>query len=151
MAALEQAARLAFASADDASQITYSWGEPAVWSDDNLLLMRSSSDQEPATLGTNRSRNEILECDVHFIVSRGGDPQTAQKAASARAYDLVGRLERYVRVTDTHLTAAGFTDGLWWCFMTAHEAQPFLFADNPTGKRAIEVRATFTAQVRITG
>jgi hypothetical protein len=136
---LESAARLVLA---DYTGVTYSWGEPDSWSDDILMFMRTTSLQEPATMGgTQRTRTETLTCDVHFMVFRHG-----QREAEERAYLMLGLLERYCRVTDTHL--GGLAQ---WCFLTEHEAEGFALDDSPMGRRGVEIRATFTAQVRITG
>jgi hypothetical protein len=138
---LEAAARIAHLAAADPRSITYSWGEPDSWSDDIVMFMRTTSVQEPATYGTPRTRNETLTCDIHFMVFR-----TAQRDAEDRAYELLALLERYVRVTDTHLDSS-----VLWCFMTEHEAEGFALNDSPSGRRGIEIRATFTAYVRISG
>lgn len=106
-----------------------------------------ASDQDPATLGTNRAREEVLTLKVAVECYRpGGIDQ--EIVASGAAYDLLGRLERYVRVTDTTLGGT-----VRQCFLSSHtstgETDPAALAQ--LAGRIVLVEALFTARVRITG
>ena len=100
--------------------------------------------QDAATLGTNRSREETLTLTVWIVSFKAG--HTDDRAAAARAYEVLGVLEKHVRVTDTTLGGV-----VRQCFLTTHrstgETDPNLLASG----RTIDLEATFTAQCRITG
>ena len=106
-----------------------------------------TSEQDPATLGTSRGREEILTLQVVIECFRPGEADQEQVASDA-AYELLGRLERHVRVTDT--TVGGTVRQ---CFLTSHrssgETDPAALA--ALHGRLIAVEAVFTARVRITG
>lgn len=106
-----------------------------------------TSEQDPATLGTNRAREEILTLQVVIECFRPGEGDQ-EEAASDAAYDLLGRLERHVRVADT--TVGGTVRQ---CFLTSHrstgETDPAALA--VLHGRLIAVEAVFTARVRVTG
>lgn len=121
--------------------VTYSWGEPDVWTDDVVLLGRSASRQSPATLGTNRSREETLSCELHVLVSR-----FSQVEAETRAYAMLGLIERSCRMVDS--TLGGIVRQ---CFMESHEAEGYQLDDDRTGRHGVEIIATFVAHVRVSG
>jgi hypothetical protein len=102
-----------------------------------------TADQEPASYGQ-RTRKENLTCDVTVSVFRPGGSEV-QAAVTARAYVLLGRIERYTRVTDTTLGGA-----VEFCFMTSHELRTSSVPDTSSG-RVTEITATFTAYARVTG
>jgi hypothetical protein len=52
-----------------------------------------------------RTREETLTCEITFYCFRGGG-QEQEAIVMARAYDLLGDLELYVRVTNTTLSGA---------------------------------------------
>jgi hypothetical protein len=112
--------------------------------DDMIGVGRVTSAQEPATMGTNRSREETLTVDVTISCYRGGGPEM-EKVASDQAYALLRLIERYCRITDT--TMGGVVRQ---CFLTSHESDgatdPAILAEG----RLIELTATFTALARIT-
>lgn len=103
------------------------------------------SEQMPGPMGTNRSRNETLRQTVWVSVFRPGEADQ-ERVASDRAYELLGLLERYVRVTDTTLGGVAL-----WCFLTSHTSTGQTDPAELASGRLIEIEAVFTAQVRITG
>lgn len=112
---------------------------------DNIVIGAVASQSEPATLGTNRARQETLTCEVTVYSFRsGGYDQEA--VVEARAYELLGLLENYVRVTDTTL---GVT-GLQWCFLTEHRGDVATDEEVLQAGRMHVVVGTFSAAGRIT-
>jgi hypothetical protein len=128
--------------------VLVSFGHPgpdlANW-DDVVGFAETTSEQTVATMGTTRAREETLHQTVYASAFRPGGPDQ-ERVASARAYELLGLLEHHVRAVDTTLGGV-----VRQCFLTAHtctgETDPTVLA---TG-RLIEINATFTAQVRVTG
>jgi hypothetical protein len=100
--------------------------------------------QVPATLGSNRGREETLTCDVHFrVFTGGGDDQ--QPAADARVGTLLTMLEQQVHYTDTSLGGA-----VRECFLTSARLDSGVddLGNNTRGRVAV-INATFTAKARI--
>lgn len=123
-------------------EVGYPWPQTAA---DIVAVGAVRSTQEPATLGTQRSREETLTVDVLVSVFRAGG-QEVEQVASDRAYALLGALERHVRITDTTLGGV-----VRHCFLTGHEMDSQPFSDDTGMGRTVEIAATFTAAVRITG
>lgn len=101
--------------------------------------------QEPGPLSaTNRSRNEDLDLTVVISVASAGDVD--DRAVNETAYGLLRTLEQYVRKTNTTL------DGTcMWCFLSSHKSYGYTPVDQLAQGRLLEIEATFTARVRITG
>ena len=129
-------------------QVLVSFGHPgqdmANWAD-LVAFTDTDSEQETATMGTNRSRNETLTQTVQISCYRPGGADQ-ESVASAAAYGLLELLEHHVRVTDTTLGSL-----VLWCFLTSHrctgETAPDLLMDG----RTIDIEATLTARARVTG
>jgi len=114
---------------------------------DWVSLMDIRSEQSPGPLGTSRPRDEILTLTVWIGAFRPGGVDQEQVASDA-AYALLEALDHYTRQTDT--TVGGT---VWWCNLTGFQsagATAESLLDGGTG-RLIEIEATFTARVRITG
>lgn len=132
----------------DDGEVLVTFGHPGQdfqnW-DDVVSFADTDVSQDVATMGTNRSREETLTQTVWVSCFRAGGVDQ-EVVASDRAYELLGLLEHHVRVTDTTLGGV-----VRECFLTAHRAEgatsPALLARG----RTIEVEATFTAKVRVTG
>jgi len=110
--------------------------------DDIVAFQDVTFEQDPATYGTQRSREEVLTLKVTASVWRAGE-SAQEKVASDRAVALIAALEQYARVTDT--TIGGTVRE---CFLTNGEISgtpPELVA----GGRLVEAQATFTAHARI--
>ena len=125
--------------------VLVSFGHPGIAKPDDIVgFMDIRSNQEPATLGTNRSREETLELDVLFSIYRGGGAEQ-EVVCSDRAYYLLGQLENFVRTTDT--TVGGTVRH---CFLASHTSDGATDPQVLSAGRFIEVTATFQAQARIT-
>lgn len=103
--------------------------------------------QAPATLGTNRGREETLEAGVTISVFSGGDDDE-QPVLDQRAATLLTLLEQQVHYTDTSLGGA-----VRECFLTRArlDSGPGSLgseSDRTYGRMAA-ITATFTAKARI--
>lgn len=110
---------------------------------DIVAVTRVRGEQAPITLGTRRQREETLQAEVVFSVYRGGGPDM-EKVCSDRAYELLGQLEEYVRVTDTTLGGV-----VRHCFLIDHDSTGTTDEQFLANGRLIEVTATFEAVARI--
>lgn len=127
------------------STVLVTYGHPGLEvADDMVGVQKITSQQVIANMGARRSREETLTAEVIVSCYRGGGPEVEQVAGD-RAYQLLGLIEQYVRVTDT--TVGGTVRD---CFLISHDSQgatdPALIAEG----RVIEITATFEAHARIT-
>lgn len=139
------AAAMRTLTADD-DQVLVSFGNPGQQGlnfTDWVMFEDLTSEQSPATMGTNRSREEILTQLVVLECFRAGGPE-AEELASDAAYALLGLLEQHVRQTDTTVGAT-----VRQCFLSSHRSQGFTSPVDQVQGRTILVEATFTAAVRI--
>lgn len=67
--------------------------------DDVMSVGAQRFDLTKPTLGTNRSREEVVETDVTFSCYRAGD-DTAQPLATAAAFGMALKLDEYLRTGD---------------------------------------------------
>jgi len=112
---------------------------------DAISLADVKSVQSPGPISTNRSRNEDLTLTVWISSWRLGGPEAEQTASDA-AYALLEAIEHQVRFTDTNVS-----NTVMWCFLTAHDSAGVTPDELLDRGRTIEIEATFTARVRITG
>ena len=112
--------------------------------DDIVAFGRVSSDQEFATYGSNRGREETLTLTVVFSMFRGGGPDMEQ-VASDRGYELLGQLEEFARVTDTTIGGT-----VRHCFLESHESDGSTDPQILSAGRLIEITAQFGAKARVT-
>lgn len=135
-----------FASDD---QVLVSFGHPGGEAlakyDDAIGFADLRVEQDAATLGTNRSREEVLTLTVWISSFKQGDDAREIEAA-ARAYALLAAVEHYARQTDT--TIGGTVRE---CFLTAHQSNGETDERLLANGRTIEIEATFTAKARVTG
>lgn len=117
--------------------------ESLAW-DNIVAVLGVGSDQTPATVSSNRTREETLTLQVRIDVQRPGEADQEQ-AASDAAYAYLEQIEQYVRVTDT--TLGGVVRD---CFLTAHQSEGASEIAQILTARNIVIDATFTAHVRIT-
>jgi len=132
-------------AADDTVLVTFGHPGPQVVNyPDAVAVMGIEVTQEPATISTNRAREETITATVAISSWRPGGAEVEATAAAA-AYGILQAIETYVRVTDTTLGGV-----VRHCFLTGHRSEgatdPAALADG----RTIEIEATFTAHVRIT-
>ena len=124
-------------------QVMVVWGQPASFPSDIVSFGEVRVEQDPATMGSNRSREEILELDLVVSCQRGGGSDDTW--VRGRAYQLLKAIELQVRVTDT---TVGNT--VRECFLVRHSGRG---SDSPAvlaKGRAFDVDATFRAKFRVT-
>lgn len=138
------AARTVFA-ADTLLWVSYGWPVGGRDRPDAMSFMEIRTQQEPATLSTNRSRDEDIWVSILVEAFRAGEDEDDQ-VATAAVFDYVRRLERHIRTTDP--TLGGLAH---WCFLdqvqSAAATDPELVAQG----RLVVAEVDFKARVRITG
>ena len=112
--------------------------------DDHVLFLGTDSDQVPATLSTNRSREETLHVELQFFVTRWGEVEAAREA-DEYLYARIGDLERYVRMTDTTLGGV-----VRHCFLVSHITDARSFMKNNLAGHLAAAIVRFEAKARIT-
>lgn len=123
-------------------QVTFGHPGPTQLND-IVAFMDVSGSQEPATFGTNRSREETLELKVQFEVFRAGGAEM-EKVAFDRAVALQTQFEEYVRVTDTTLGGV-----VRECFLTDIRISSATDDQTLAMGRLIGIEATYTAKARV--
>lgn len=109
---------------------------------DMIYLLDVGTQQDPATVGMGRSRNEHLTLDIMIssVVAGVDDDQQPTQ----RAYDLLGQIENYCRTTDP--TLGGL---VLWCFLTATSSKGATAPESLPNGRIIYCLAQFSALARI--
>ena len=102
-----------------------------------------TANQESVTLGTRRSREETLTCQVDFYSFRGGG-DAMEEVVEARAYEMLDALAEYVRVTDTTLGGV-----VRECFLTDVDGDAATDPAVLAKGRMHVLSATFTAMNRV--
>lgn len=126
------------------SAVLVSFGHPGQSQPDDIVgFLDVRTEQDFATLGTARERNEIIQLDVLVSCYRGGGPE-AEKVASDRAYELLGLLEASVRTTN--ITVGGT---VMECWLISTDSSGRTDPNEIANGRTIEVTATFQARARI--
>lgn len=125
--------------------VSYGWPVAGRDRPDAMSFMEIRTQQEPATLGTNRSRDEDIWVSVLVECFRAGEEEDDQ-APTAAVFGYVRRLEQHIRTSDP--TLGGLAH---WCFLdqvqTAAATDPDLVAQG----RLVVADVDFKARVRITG
>lgn len=103
------------------------------------------ANQQPATFGSNRSRDEELEVDVYIGIYTGGRGSDIEQEAQDRAIELLGILEQHIREDDP--TLGGLVRH---CFLSKIELDGRTPAEVEHLGVLAELEATFTAEARIT-
>jgi hypothetical protein len=119
------------------------WGQPLARPDEYAQWVDGIGEQEPATMSTNRSRDEVVTVAVEMFCIRRGDVDTAREAEEY-VFARLGELERHIRMTNATVNGVAM-----WCALTrvANETVP---GKNYQGHLAA-IRGEFTARIRITG
>lgn len=134
-----------FANDPEKDTVLVTFGGPGTYAPNDLVsFLDVTADQEVATLGSNRGRDEQIDLTVSIsCVVHGG--QEAELLSHARAYSLLRDIEYYVRRTDT--TVGGTVRH---CFLIRHgssgQTDPALLSQG----RVTEIVATFRAVARVT-
>jgi hypothetical protein len=143
-AALRDAMKALVADRDDVLVVFGQPGQEVLNFQDLVMLEELTADQNPATFGTNRAREEVLTQAVVFECFRPGGPE-AEETSAVAAYALLGLLENHVRSVDTTLGGV-----VRQCFLTSHRSQGFTSPTAAIQGRTTVIEAVFTANVRIT-
>lgn len=128
--------------ADPSVQVSYGAMGSADPGSDQVVFLDVNGNQEPATMGTGRSRDETLTLDVGFSCFRAGVDDDREPTEGA--YALLSRLEDHLRTTDPTVGGA-----VLWCFLTEHQSVGRTVTGNLGAGRLIYVLARFTARARI--
>lgn len=109
-----------------------------------VAFLGIDTQQNPATLGTNRSRDEDISVDGVVSVALAGydDDKTVEDTAWA----ILRAIEQQVRRVDPTLGGIAL-----WCFLSRAQSFGYTTADRLAQGRLCEIDFTFTARVRITG
>lgn len=129
---------------EEDSDVRVNYGHPGTTdpSDDMIYLLDVGTQQDPATVGMGRSRNERLTLDVmvsSFVAGVDDDQQPTQ-----RAYDLLGLIENHCRTVDPQLGGL-----VLWCFLTATSSKGATAPESLPNGRIIYCLAQFSALARI--
>lgn len=129
----------------DTEHVYVVFGQPSTYQPEDIISFgRLSVGQAAATMSTNRSREETITVEVTVSCFLGGD-EDAEIATAERAYELLRRIERHVRMTDTTLGGV-----VRECVLTSHESEGATPEELTEQGSVTEVIATFTAKARIT-
>lgn len=140
--AMETAIRTAIAAADPNGRVLVDWGYPTQKAPpDMILIMRATSPQTYATMGTNRSREETITLEVHFLSWRSD-----QRQADTAAWQWAAIVEDYCRMTDPYLGGT-----VRECLVTNYDSDGYTKPGDNAAGRGCEIIATFTARNRISG
>lgn len=121
-------------------------GAPGSFEADEIVAVtRLEIQQDFSTMGINRSREETLAVDVVFSCLFGGDG-TQELPAQERAFELLGIIERHVRIVDTTLNGT-----VRQCFLTGVQTDGQTPDEYLNAGRGVDVVATFTARNRVRG
>jgi hypothetical protein len=103
-----------------------------------------SSEQSAANIGPRRAREELLTLTIQISVFRagGGDQEIV---TADRAYDLLGRIERYIRLEDPTVKGT-----VRQCFLLDHDSDGTTDESTLQNGRVTDITARFAANARIT-
>lgn len=135
----------AFAQDPDKQDVLVTFGAPGSYAPNDLVsFLDISADQDVATLGTNRGRDETIELTVSISCIVPG-MQDAELQAHQRAYTLLRAIESYARRQDPTIGGT-----VRQCFLVRHgssgQTDPALIAKG----RVTEIVAIFRAVARVT-
>lgn len=127
------------------SDVQVAFGHPGLTMADDLVVFGAvTAEQQPAVMGTNRPREEVLTLEVTISVYRGGGPEQ-ETVTSDRAYELLGQLEQYARMTDTTIGGS-----VRHCFLLSYESTGMTDLDVLSVGRETDISAIFGASARVT-
>lgn len=134
-----------FAQDTDKEHVLVSFGLPGTYVPQDIVsFLDVDANQETATLGTNRGRDEVIDLTVSISCLVPG-MQDAELVAHKRAYHLLRAIEYYARRTDTTI---GGTVRHAFCIRhsTSGQTDPALVERG----RVCEIVAVFRAVARVT-
>lgn len=130
---------------DENLWVSYGWPVGGRDRDDLMAFMEVRTQQESATLSTNRSRDEDIWVTVLVQSFRAGEEDDDQ-VPTAAGIDYVRRLERHIRMTDP--TLGGLAH---WCMLDQLQSAAATDPDFVAQGRLVVIDCEFKARVRITG
>lgn len=140
LTAMAAAIRTAIAGVDPGGNVLVDFGYPEPHrADDMILLIELDVDQQAATLGTNRTREEVINLQVHFC-SRRSDQAQANEAA----FDLLKLVERHCRMDDPTLGGV-----MREVVLTGISSRGYTLEGDLSKGRLCEAIATFTGKQRV--
>lgn len=139
MTAMASAIRTAITSADPSGRVLVDYGYPDQRANDAILIIELDAEQAYATLGTNRTREEVIALQIHFCSWRSDQAQ-----ANDAAYDLLKLVERHCRMTDPTLGGV-----MREVVVTRIQSRGYTYEGDLTKGRGCEAVATFTGRQRV--
>lgn len=140
--ALIEAAKVALKDEDVDIGRGFRW--PIV-SRDWVFATETDSDIDTADIGPRRSLDERITLTLSIGSWRPGGDQEAEDLAFGRAFDLLGRIQKYVRTKD--ITLGGT---VLWCVPGSSASDGATTEDEAGQGRLTEIAATFVCTHRIT-
>lgn len=142
--ALYEATKTLMASNEETKDVYVCPGTPGTYTPEDIISYgRVTANQDVATMGTNRAREETLTVEVTVSCFIAGD-EDQELPSQERAFELIGLIERYVRMTDTTLGGV-----VRQCFLTSVDSDGATPPEMAAQGRDVEVTATFTAKNRV--
>jgi hypothetical protein len=111
---------------------------------DWVFATETQSDVNPENLGPRRMLEEKITLHLSIGAWRPGGDQAAEDAAFNRAFDLLGRIQQYIRVTDPTLGGV-----VLWCLPGSSDSLGATTEGDSGDGRLTEIAATFVCSHRI--
>ncbi|MEB0286162.1 hypothetical protein QN355_06315 [Cryobacterium sp. 10S3] len=140
--ALFEACKVALAGEDVDVSFGFRW--PFV-SNDWASLTDTDSEVDPKAIAPRRSQDETLTLSVSVGSWRAGDDAATELATSARAFDLLGKIQSHIREND--ITLGGT---VLWCVPGRSSSAGATTDQDAEFGRLTEIAATFVCAHRIT-
>lgn len=128
----------------DTKEVSVFFGYPDTLEPDDVVAVEGvSGEQITAAIGPRRPREETLTLTVQISCFRAGGGYQ-EIVTAERAYDLLGRIEQYVRLTDPTVKGT-----VRQCFLLDHDSDGTTDEATLVNGRATDITARFQAQARI--
>lgn len=111
---------------------------------DWCFATETSSDIDPAEVGSRRSLDETITLTLSIGSWRPGGDQESEDRAFNRAFDLLARIQRHVRQNDVTLGGT-----VLWCLPGSSSSDGATLEDESGAGRLTEIVATFVCRARI--
>lgn len=131
--------------ATDHPEFEQHWGVPARPPFQYAQWLGGDTEQSPATISSNRSREEVIRVEAEFFCLKPGDVDTARDAEDY-IFDRLGEIERYLRYTDPTLGGVARH-----CFLSRTVADTRVVREPNLIGHMAGVLVVFEGVVRITG
>lgn len=120
---------------------------PVEYFDEMVTMGGIKSDQETATMGNTRGRNETPVITMFFEAFVAGTPEDIDSLARDKAFAMLNHFAEHARSAINGDTT--FDGTVEWCFLTNFEADRQLYTEPAGSMWSIE--AEFTSLYRIRG